>query len=645
MAAMWRCRPAVASLTGPESGIFYGISGHGQEIVKAWRLLFPLQQFPWRRARAVTPGGAVPKQAFTGQSMESVAQSEAGVSGYLESLRRDRDRFVALAFCAADLLFEVDGERMVTFAAGATKSLIGREPEQLVGKPFLDLIAPSDRMLMGELIHGLTPGNRLDPVPVRLAGVSGTTSPLAVTGYHLPDLAGCYFFAMRFGSRGISPEQMRDVEQDSETGLLQADSFAKIATEQIREAESHGDPVKFTMLNTGKLTDLRATLDSEASESLVNTLSACLQANSVGGRTAGRFDDDAYGLLHKMSLDVANLRGRIESLIKEADPKGVGVTVSTGTIDADIGSLNEADVEKALRYTIKVFTEADNETLSMNTLSENLEKLTKDTAQKVAAFRDLSAKSNFNLAFQPIVSLNSGKIHHFEVLARFGKDCEKSPFELITFAEDTGLVSNFDLAMCRKALNWVARMNKQGKKYVIAVNLSGQSVGNNAFLSALHDLLNNYAALRPQVMFEITESARIQDLELANNFIQGLRNEGHKVCLDDFGAGSAALKYLHTLVVDVVKIDGQYVQSAMTKDRYRSFLRSMVGLCHDLNIVTIAEMIETEACADMLRDCGVGMGQGYLFGRPSFDITDFKIRGDNMSQIAAAEAWKASKGY
>ncbi len=177
------------------------------------------------------------------------------------------------------------------------------------------------------------------------------------------------------------------------------------------------------------------------------------------------------------------------------------------------------------------------------------------------------------------------------------------------------------------------------------MNLSGQSVGNTAFLSALHDLLNQYAALRPQIMFEITESARIQDLELANNFIQGLHNEGHKVCLDDFGAGSAALRYLHSLVVDVVKIDGQYVKSAMNKGRYKSFLRSIVGLCHDLSIVTIAEMIETEACADMLRDCGVGMGQGYLYGRPSFDITDFNFLGSDMSQAAAAEAWKASQGY
>ena len=567
--------------------------------------------------------------------MENVVQTAAGASGQLETLRRDRDRFVALAFCAADILFEVNSERIITFAAGATMSLIGQQPEKLVGMSFLDVIDSADRILMGELMHGMTPGNRLDPVPLRLAGLNGPTPPLATTGYHMPDLADCFFFAMRFGARDITAEQMEGVEQDSETGLLQADSFAKIATEQIREAEKRGEKVKVTMLRTENLKELRSTLDKDAAENLARTLGACLQANSIAGQTAGRFEDEAYGLLHKVGLDVGDLTRRIEALTKEADPKGVGVAVASGTIDADIGGMNEADVAKALRYTIKAFTDADNEVLNMGSLSENLETLTKETAQKVAKFRDISAKGNFKLAFQPIVSLVDGKTHHFEALVRFGNDCNRSPYELITFAEETGLISNFDLAMCRKVLNWVAQNNKRGKKYVVAVNLSGQSVGNNAFLAALHDLLGQYGTLRPQIMFEITESARIQDLEAANNFIQGLRTAGHKVCLDDFGAGEAALRYLHTLVVDIVKIDGQFIKSAMTARRHQSFLRSLVGLCHDLGIVTIAEMIETEPCVDMLRKCGVEMGQGYLFGRPSFDVADFTNRSKNPSLAVA----------
>jgi EAL domain-containing protein (putative c-di-GMP-specific phosphodiesterase class I) len=147
-------------------------------------------------------------------------------------------------------------------------------------------------------------------------------------------------------------------------------------------------------------------------------------------------------------------------------------------------------------------------------------------------------------------------------------------------------------------------------------------------------------------MFEITESAKIVDLDMANRFIQGLRRAGHKVCLDDFGAGSAALKYLHTLEIDVVKIDGQYIQSALAKRRYQAFLKAVVGLCHDLGVATIAEMVEDRKCVTMLQKCGVKLGQGYMFGRPSFDIDTF-VTGATMPNVRAANAtaWRSAQGY
>ena len=88
--------------------------------------------------------------------MELGERNEGGVSGYIESLRRERDRFVALAFCAADLLLEINSESNITYAAGATQSLVGKSPEQLTGKFFPDLIAPDDRILVDELIRSMT---------------------------------------------------------------------------------------------------------------------------------------------------------------------------------------------------------------------------------------------------------------------------------------------------------------------------------------------------------------------------------------------------------------------------------------------------------------------------------------------------------
>ncbi|MBT6913024.1 MAG: EAL domain-containing protein, partial [Rhodospirillaceae bacterium] len=96
------------------------------------------------------------------------------------------------------------------------------------------------------------------------------------------------------------------------------------------------------------------------------------------------------------------------------------------------------------------------------------------------------------------------------------------------------------------------------------------------------------------------------------------------VCLDDFGSGSSAFQYLNALDVDCVKIDGIYVQEAQASAKGKAFIRSIATLCKDLGIDTVGEMVETDASADFLREVGVRYGQGYLFGKPTKDISGWR---------------------
>lgn len=573
-------------------------------------------------------------------------QTSLGVSGYVESLRRDRDRFVALAFCAADLLLEVNAQGRITFAAGATLSLVGRTPEEMSGSLLLDMIAPEDRMLMSEFLRCMTPGSRLDPVPIRLAGRNGPTPALSLTGYHLPDLPGCFFFTMRLGASHVLTESDIEMRRDPESGLLERESFAAMAGRQLQEARKRGEALKLTMLRTEQLPELRESMDREAAQSMMQTLGACLKASSASGQTAARLNDDSYGLIHRAGLDIDAMRARMEDVIRAADPKGVGVKITAGTMDADAGSMDDADTVRVLLYTVNRFCESGMEDLDLSNLSESLEKMTRETTAQMNQFREIAHGGKFDVAFQPIVSLATHEVHHYEALARFEGNIDRSPYELITFAENTGVISDFDLAMCKRVLEWLTKTAGRGVQHIVAINLSGRSIANTAFVSTLHELLKAYQMIRAQVMFEITESAKIIDLEMANRFIQGLRKAGHKVCLDDFGAGSAALKYLHALEIDVVKIDGQYIQSALAKRRYQAFLKAVVGLCHDLGVATIAEMVEDKKCVTMLQKCGVKLGQGYMFGRPSFDINTF-VAGPQAptARAANATAWRSAQGY
>jgi EAL domain-containing protein (putative c-di-GMP-specific phosphodiesterase class I)/GGDEF domain-containing protein len=540
---------------------------------------------------------------------------------YVETLKKERDRFVALAFCAADVLFEVDQNWTVTYAAGATKALTELEPQDAIGRQFIDLIEPAERGYVSERLGQLGGANRLEPMILRLHGPKGPTPRLMLTGYHLPDLPNSFFFALRLTGKDEMLIDPNDTRRDRETGLLNKEAFAEDAAQRMREAEAEGIDLKLTMLRLNDLGEMRSRLDEEASRELMRTLGACMTVPDA--ESAARFDDENYGVLHKENFDIAVLQKRIEGHIRAADPEGVGISVKTSTADATLLNADPQDAIKALLYTINQYCEDPSSEPAIRSLSENLDALLEDASSKMVSFREMVSAENFDAVFQPIIELVSGRIQHYEVLARFAGGLQRSPYELITFAENMGLICDFDFAMFRKVIDLLHNWKRKGKTHQLAVNLSGRSIANSAFLDALLGLLEKHKDISAQLLIEITESARIHDLGRANEVIQRLRNAGHKVCLDDFGAGAAALKYLHALDIDIVKIDGAYIQSAHRDRRLRAFLKAIAGLCNELDIESIAEMVEEEETVELLRECGIPYAQGYLFGRPAPDIASF----------------------
>lgn len=550
-------------------------------------------------------------------------EHEKAKAEYVDTLKRERDRFVALAFCAADVLFELDGTGKIAYAAGATVALTGLEPEEAIGCDFIDLVDSSDRSYVSERMVSLGTANRLEPMMVRLRGPKGPTPRMMMTGYHLPDLPGSLFIALRLASKDELLSEPNDPRRDRTTGLLNRDGFVEVAAERIRDAEEAGIDLKLTMLRLNDLSDMRARLDAEADKDLMRTLGACFGTDAENA-DAARFDDENYGLLHEDSFDLARLEDRVLRHLRSADPNGVGVRMARTTASASLPGADTQDTVKALLYTITQHCDDPSSEPKIRSLAENLDELVQDASTKMVDFREMVSAENFDAVFQPIVDIYTSQTHHFEVLARFSGGLERSPYELITFAENMGLICDFDFAMFRKVIELLHAWRRKGTVHKLAVNLSGRSLANQSFVDALHKLLAKNDDLRGQLMIEITESARIHDLEHANEVIQSLRNAGHVVCLDDFGAGSAALRYLHALDIDVVKIDGAYIRGAHGDRKLHAFLKAIAGLCTDLGIETVAEMVEDRETVDLLRECKVPFAQGYLFGKPSPDIATFE---------------------
>jgi EAL domain-containing protein (putative c-di-GMP-specific phosphodiesterase class I) len=132
-------------------------------------------------------------------------------------------------------------------------------------------------------------------------------------------------------------------------------------------------------------------------------------------------------------------------------------------------------------------------------------------------------------------------------------------------------------------------------------------------------LLRDRPEVASRLVIEITETAALSDIEECARFVEALRALGCRVAIDDFGVGFTSLRHLQMLACDTVKIDGLFVRDLATKVENQVFLRHLVGLAHGLGFTTVAEGVEDEDQAAILRREGVLLLQGYYYAKPTID--------------------------
>ena len=533
-------------------------------------------------------------------------------------------RFVALSFCRADILFEIDNDQNIVFSAGTSAELLGKSAQQLVGTPFLDVIDERDRSIVADMFSlAVRADSRIDDITIRLALSNGKTSEAVLAGYRVPDFNNHLFLAVKVAPRKVAAPRRRDVDKDEQSGVLNANAFRDIAADRIRAVHQAGGEAKMTMVKLNNLEAAEKNLSEEGQTKLLSAIGEVLNMQSLGGDSAGRVGTEHFSFIHTGDVDAAEVERRIEAAARGLTPEGIEITSKTETVDANPEGLNDEQIAKAITYTMRRFS--DNKAVG-NSLGGQFQEMMKETMESVDAFRRICLTRDFDLHYMPICDLKTGKVHHVEALTRFRGSfgAKGSPYELITLAEEIGIISEFDLAVARKAIDLVQESVTGRRIPPIAVNVSGHSIANKDFVSELRELLRRATNLSRMISLEITESAEITDFELVNGYIQEFRSRGFHVALDDFGAGAASFDYLNSFDIDVVKFDGPVVQRAHRTEKGKAFLASMATLCSQTGIETIAEMVEDQELADFLRECGVLYGQGWHFGKPTAEIDSFR---------------------
>jgi EAL domain-containing protein (putative c-di-GMP-specific phosphodiesterase class I) len=344
--------------------------------------------------------------------------------------------------------------------------------------------------------------------------------------------------------------------------------------------------------------------DMAALRAQIQTL---LALHGVDG-AAVELTDERFALIREWPDDLGGLLQALDALVSSA-----------GSILTVVGQSVELSPERdplqlwlAVCATLDSFVDAG---LTPNEADLNRSFLavldhTTGSAQRLDT---IIRERRFDLYFQPIVNLGTETVVSYEALIRLEKFV--GPVHMLTLAEDLDMIERLDTLVAAKAIQ---RLRAPGCETLkLAINISGGTLLSDVFLEWLLNTTEKSAELCSRLQLEINETAILKEFEAASRRIRALSEAGFQVAIDDFAASATSFDYLRALPVSVVKLDGQYVRGVHRDAGAQAVVRLFVGLCNELKLLSVAEMIEREEELSMIASLGVACGQGWVFGRPS----------------------------
>ncbi len=228
-------------------------------------------------------------------------------------------------------------------------------------------------------------------------------------------------------------------------------------------------------------------------------------------------------------------------------------------------------------------------------------------------------KKEFRLHYQPIVDLSNNKIVGCEALVRWSHPSGELllPSRFLTHVENSDLIIDLGYWIAEQACDFQSRLcNDFQHDIFVAINLSGKQFEDQFLVPSLADIMDKTGARRERIKFEVTESLLIDNPELATQSLHQLKETGAKLAIDDFGTGYSSFSYLHRFPFDTLKIDRVFVSAMARSEKSNQIVKSLVNLSHDLGMEVVAEGIETEQEAELMRGFQTAFGQGFYYSKP-----------------------------
>jgi diguanylate cyclase (GGDEF)-like protein len=413
-------------------------------------------------------------------------------------------------------------------------------------------------------------------------------------------------------------------DHDPLTGLLNRRSFRVKLDTYVSFSARYGGQGAVMIIDIDGLKEVNDRLGHQPGDNLIRRIATVLRDRVRATDIVARLSGDEFAVLMPQS-DTAGALQLGEDLRAEVaegfpDDSELGVaTISVGI--TMFGGKDSAGAEAVLVAADQAMYRAKDEGRNRIALFDSPGDDGGDPRRRQttsARIRDALTRDRLSLAKQPIRSLASGGVERYELLLRMNGDSgEQLPAaSFIEVAERSGMIQELDRWVVGQALDLLGERERAGMPLSLHVNLSGASLTDISVLEYIERRLDEGDADPARCTFEITQTARVEDMETAAGFADRLTEFGCEVAIDDYGAGFGPFEYLKRFPFDVIKIDGTFVRDLVHNDADRLTVEAIVGIAKGLGKRTIAEFVEDEETATLLRELGVDMAQGYHLGAP-----------------------------
>ncbi|HEY6454589.1 MAG TPA: EAL domain-containing protein [Steroidobacteraceae bacterium] len=554
-----------------------------------------------------------------------------------ERSRKDARRARALE-SLSDAIVTTDESGIIEFMNSAAATLTGTSADFAVGKSLAEVVElvddedPATRGSGKQLTLPTSEAGTSSRRAVLLSHRSGIESAVEVSTAPIRsaelEITGTVLLLRDVTEqRGITRQMSYQATHDALTGLINRGEFERHVTEALASSHRGDGHHVLCYLDLDRFKIVNDTSGHLAGDSMLREVAKLLRDAVRDSDYVGRLGGDEFGTLlvgcplekaRQIADDVCRAVGDYRFIWKDKI-FNIGVSVGLVEISAESGTLEEllaaADAacyvaKKDGAGRVAVYSARDEARARQTGEIQWLQRL--QTALK---------ENRFQLYQQTIVPAfaDDGTGPRMEVLVRMTDDFgnEVLPAEFMRAAERHKLMRLLDRWVVQTTFTAVGRgIIALTDRHSIAINISGQTLGDPQFLEFVVECLDRTGALPSQICFEISEAAVIANLEQARRFVGVLHGMGCQFAIDDFGSGVASFSNLRNLPLDYLKIDGSLTQNLARDSVNQAMVAAMIKLARSLKFKVIAEQVEEDSAAEAVRRMGVDFLQGYAIGRP-----------------------------